>query len=204
MKDEGKNIFSVFDEIIPRAEKEVLLKQKARVVWMTGLSGSGKTTIAKYLEKELHQQGFLTQLLDGDNIRSGINNNLGFSEEDRTENIRRIAEVSKLFLNCGVITINCFVSPTKAIRQEAKSIIGEDDFIEVFVDTPIAICEARDVKGLYKKARKGEIKDFTGISAPFEAPEQAIKIQTENHTVAESAQILLDQLIPKIKKSAEA
>ena len=204
MKDEGKNIFSVFDEIIPRAEKEVLLKQKARVVWMTGLSGSGKTTIAKYLEKELHQQGFLTQLLDGDNIRSGINNNLGFSEEDRTENIRRIAEVSKLFLNCGVITINCFVSPTKAIRQEAKSIIGEDDFIEVLVDTPLAICEARDVKGLYKKARKGEIKDFTGISAPFEAPEQAIKIQTENHTVAESAQILLDQLIPKIKKSAEA
>jgi len=204
MKDEGKNIFSVFDEIIPRAEKEVLLRQKARVVWMTGLSGSGKTTIAKYLEKELHQQGFLTQLLDGDNIRSGINNNLGFSEEDRTENIRRIAEVSKLFLNCGVITINCFVSPTKAIRQEARSIIGEDDFIEVFVDTPIAICEARDVKGLYKKARKGEIKDFTGISAPFEAPEQAIKIQTENHTVAESAQILLDQLIPKIKKSAEA
>jgi len=204
MKDEGKNIFSVFDEIIPRAEKEVLLKQKARVVWMTGLSGSGKTTIAKYLEKELHQQGFLTQLLDGDNIRSGINNNLGFSEEDRTENIRRIAEVSKLFLNCGVITINCFVSPTKAIRQEARSIIGEDDFIEVLVDTPIAICEARDVKGLYKKARKGEIKDFTGISAPFEAPEQAIKIQTENHTVAESAQILLDQLIPKIKKSAEA
>ncbi len=204
MKDEGKNIFSVFDEIIPRAEKEVLLKQKARVVWMTGLSGSGKTTIAKYLEKELHQQGFLTQLLDGDNIRSGINNNLGFSEEDRTENIRRIAEVSKLFLNCGVITINCFVSPTKAIRQEARSIIGEDDFIEVLVDTPLAICEARDVKGLYKKARKGEIKDFTGISAPFEAPEQAIKIQTENHTVAESAQILLDQLIPKIKKSAEA
>lgn len=204
MKDEGKNIFSVFDEIIPRSEKELLLKQKSKVIWMTGLSGSGKTSIAKHLEKELHKRGFLTQLLDGDNIRTGINNNLGFSEEDRTENIRRIAEVAKLFLNCGVITINCFVSPTKAIRSQARAIVGEEDFIEVFIDTPLAVCEARDVKGLYKKARKGEIKDFTGISAPFEAPDLAITIKTEDYTIAESAQMLFDQLIPQIQKSAEA
>src|SRR5690554_4394684 len=115
MKDEGNNIFSVFDEILPREEKEKLLNQNAKVIWMTGLSGSGKTTIAKYLERYLHKRGYLTQLLDGDNIRSGINNNLGFSNEDRIENIRRIAEISKLFLNCGIITINCFVSPTKVI-----------------------------------------------------------------------------------------
>ena len=126
MKNEGNNIFSVFDEIISREEKESSLKQSAKVIWMTGLSGSGKTTIAKVLERELHDKGYLTQLLDGDNIRTGINNNLGFSDTDRRENIRRIAEVSKLFLNCGIITINCFVSPTKEIRQQAKEIIGEE------------------------------------------------------------------------------
>jgi len=202
MKDEGNNIFSVFDEILPRGEKESLLKQKSKVIWMTGLSGSGKTTIAKYLERYLHENGYLTQLLDGDNIRSGINNNLGFSDEDRKENIRRIAEVSKLFLNCGVITINCFVSPTKAIREMAKSIIGEDDFIEVFIDTPLEVCEARDVKGLYKKARAGEIKDFTGISAPFEAPEDALRIETANLSIEESAKKIIDYLIPIIEKKA--
>ena len=131
MKDEGKNIFSVFDEILPKEDKEALLNQNAKVLWITGLSGSGKTTLAKQVEKELHEGGYLTQLLDGDNIRTGINNNLGFSDEDRTENIRRIAEVSKLFLNCGVITINCFVSPTKQIRDLAKNIVGEEDFIEI-------------------------------------------------------------------------
>ncbi|MEQ8910540.1 MAG: adenylyl-sulfate kinase [Vicingaceae bacterium] len=204
MKDEGKNIFSVFDEILPRSAKEDMLQQKAKVLWMTGLSGSGKTTVAKQLEKELHQMGFLTQLLDGDNIRSGINNNLGFSDADRTENIRRIAEVSKLFLNCGVITINCFVSPTKAIRKQAEEIIGSQDFIEIFIDTPLEVCEARDVKGLYKKARKGEIKDFTGISAPFEAPEKAIQVETVNRTIAESAQQILNNIIPQIQKPAEA
>lgn len=202
MKDEGNNIFSVFDEIIPREEKESVLNQRSKVIWMTGLSGSGKTTIAKYLERELHQLGYLTQLLDGDNIRTGINNNLGFSEEDRTENIRRIAEVSKLFMNCGIITINCFVSPTNAIRNQAKSIIGEEDFVEVFIDTPIEVCESRDVKGLYKKARNGEIKDFTGISAPFEAPVDAIVVKTENQTVAESANELKSKILPLIKLGA--
>ncbi|MBL4710278.1 MAG: adenylyl-sulfate kinase, partial [Flavobacteriales bacterium] len=193
MKDEGKHIYSVFDEILPREEKEKLLNQKSKTFWMTGLSGSGKTTIAKVVERKLHERGILAQLLDGDNIRTGINNNLGFSEEDRTENVRRIAEVSKLFLNCGVITINCFVSPTEAIRHQARTIIGEDNFAEVFIDTPLKLCEERDTKGLYAKARKGEIKDFTGISAPFEAPKNAdLLIKTENRTIEESANELIE------------
>ncbi len=137
---------------------------------MTGLSGSGKTTIAVAFERLLNEKGLLTQVLDGDNVRTGICNNLGFSEEDRKENIRRIAEVSKLFVHCGIVTINCFVSPTEEIRHQAKQIIGEKDFIEVYVNTPLAVCEQRDVKGLYAKARRGEIKNFTGIDAPFEAP----------------------------------
>jgi adenylylsulfate kinase len=200
MKDEGNNIFSVFDEILTKKDKELKLNQKAKVLWLTGLSGSGKTTIAKVVEKVLHEKGFLTQLLDGDNIRAGINNNLGFSDADRKENIRRIAEVSKLFLNCGVITINCFVSPTKEIREQARKIIGEGNFVEIFVDTPLSICESRDTKGLYAKARKGEIKDFTGISAPFEVPESAaIKIKTENKKSEESVRELVDYILPLIK-----
>lgn len=200
MKDEGRNIFSVFDEIIPREQKEHLLKQNAAVFWMTGLSGSGKTTIAKILERKLHEKGYLTQILDGDNIRSGINNNLGFSEEDRKENIRRIAEVSKLFLNCGVITINCFISPTEEIRVTAKDIIGEADFKEIFIDTPLEICEQRDTKGLYKKARAREIQNFTGISSPFEAPKNPeIHIHTENKTPRESAEEILERMMPYIE-----
>lgn len=202
MKDEGRNIFSVFDEILDRSVKENLLNQKGIVVWMTGLSGSGKTTIAIALERLLNQKGFLTQILDGDNIRSGINNNLGFSDSDRTENIRRIAEISKLFLNCGVITINCFVSPTKEIRAQAKRIIGADDFIEVFINTPLEICEQRDVKGLYAKARKGEIKDFTGIDAPFEAPENSfIDIETVNKSPEDSAKELYTNILSQIIKA---
>lgn len=200
MRDEGRNIFSVFDEILPREQKEQLLKQKSAVFWMTGLSGSGKTTIAKILEKKLHEKGYLTQILDGDNIRSGINNNLGFSEEDRKENIRRIAEVSKLFVNCGVITINCFISPTEEIRRTAKDIIGKEDFKEIFIDTPLEICEERDTKGLYKKARAGEIQHFTGISSPFEAPTKPeIHIYTENNTAEESAEEVLKRMIPYIE-----
>ncbi len=194
-----ENIFPIFDKIVGRAEKEQFLNQKSKVIWMTGLSGSGKTTIAIELEKELLKRGFFTQVLDGDNVRAGINNNLGFSEEDRTENIRRIAEVSKLFLNCGIITINCFVSPTKVIRENAKKIIGASDFIEVFIDTPIEICEQRDVKGLYKKARAGEIKDFTGINAPFEAPTNAkVVIKTKNKTITQSVDDLLLAILPLI------
>lgn len=201
MKNEGNNIYSVFDEILPREEKEKMLKQKAKVLWLTGLSGSGKTTIAKIVEKKLHELGFLTQLLDGDNIRVGINNNLGFSEEDRVENIRRIAEVSKLFLNCGVITINCFVSPTAELRSMARQIVGEGEFIEIFIDTPLEVCEARDTKGLYARARKGEVKNFTGISAPFEAPiTPQLVIKTENKTVEQSSSSLIDCILPLIQR----
>lgn len=166
---------------------------------MTGLSGSGKTTIAKILEKKLLAKSFLTILLDGDNVRDGLNNNLGFAETDRQENIRRIAEVNKLFINCGIITINCFVSPTEAIRNMAKSVIGSDDFIEIFVDTPLAICESRDVKGLYQKARRGEIKNFTGLDAPFEIPVEAqLVLKTENLTAEQTAESLLQFILPKI------
>ncbi len=193
------NIHPIFDRTLTREEKENLLKQNGLVIWMTGLSGSGKSTIAIGLEKKLFEKGILTQVLDGDNVRTGINNNLAFSEEDRTENIRRIAEVSKLFLNCGIVCINCFVSPTIEIRSNAKKIIG-NDFVEVFINTPIEECEKRDVKGLYKKARAGEIKDFTGINAPFEAPTNPdIEIKTVGKTIDESVNELLNQILQKIK-----
>lgn len=189
------NIHPTYDTLLQKQDKESLLKQKAKTLWLTGLSGSGKTTIARVLERKLHEKGFATTVLDGDNIRTGICNNLGFSIEDRTENIRRIAEVSKLFNQAGVICINSFVSPTKAIRKLAKEIIGEDEFIEVYINTPIEVCEQRDVKGLYKKARAGEIKNFTGIDSPFEAPEDAIEIKTDGLTPEESAKVLLDRVM---------
>jgi adenylylsulfate kinase len=188
------NIFPT-DKILLRADKEKLLQQRGMALWFTGLSGSGKTTIAIALEQELNKRGLLTQILDGDNIRAGINNNLGFSEADRTENVRRIAEITKLFVNCGVITICCFVSPTEEIRNLAKSIIGKADFVEIFVNTPLATCEQRDVKGLYAKARKGEIKDFTGISSPFEAPKNPeIEVQTNELSVQESVKRIIEKL----------
>ncbi len=190
----NNNIFPT-NGILERASKEVLLGQKGICIWFTGLSGSGKTTIAIELEKQLHLKGLLTQVLDGDNIRTGINNNLGFSEEDRIENIRRISEVTKLFVNCGVITICCFVSPTNEIRSMAKNIIGEKDFVEVYVNTPIEVCEQRDVKGLYAKARKGEVKDFTGISAPFDVPgSPEIELKTGELTATQSAQLIIEKL----------
>lgn len=190
----SKHLFPT-DQILQRADKENLLGQRGIVIWFTGLSGSGKTTVATAFEKALLQQGKLTQILDGDNIRTGINSNLGFSETDRIENIRRIAEIAKLFKDCGIITICCFVSPTREIRQLAKDIVGQGDFVEVFVDTPLEICEQRDVKGLYAKARKGEIKDFTGIDAPFEAPEHAdIVLKTNEFSIEASVDVLLSKL----------
>lgn len=178
----------------------MLLNQKARVIWVMGLSGSGKSTIAALLEKELHQLGFLTQILDGDNVRTGINNNLGFSEEDRMENIRRIAEISKLFIDCGVILIGCFISPTDKIRRKAESIIGKTDFLEVFVDTPLEICEQRDIKGLYKKAREGKIKDFTGIHSPFEKPENPFHIiKDEGKSLEYEVNKLVEKILPLIR-----
>lgn len=193
------NIHPVFDQIMTREDKEQLLRQRSKVIWFTGLSGAGKTTLAKELEKRLHQNGYLTQVLDGDNIRTGINNNLGFSEEDRRENIRRISEVSKLLIHSGVITINSFISPTSEIRHMAMDIIGKENFIEIHVHAPLEVCEQRDVKGLYKKAREGKIKNFTGIDAPFEEPKNAdIKLDTSRLSVAESIEKIVEVILPKI------
>lgn len=198
---ENNNIYPIFDRMMTRGDKEALLGQRSLMVWFTGLSGSGKSTIAIALERELHQRGILCRILDGDNIRSGINNNLGFSEADRVENIRRIAEVSKLFVDTGIITIAAFISPSNDIREMAADIIGRDDFVEVYVSTPIEECERRDVKGLYAKARRGEIKNFTGISAPFEAPEHpALTLDTSVLSLEESVHKLLELILPRIQK----
>ena len=194
------NIYPIFDRMLGREDKEALLKQRSVMVWFTGLSGSGKSTIAIALERELHKRGLLCRILDGDNIRSGINNNLGFSAEDRVENIRRIAEVSKLFIDTGVITIAAFISPNNELREMASTVIGKDNFLEIYVNTPIDECERRDVKGLYAKARKGEIKDFTGVSAPFEAPEHpALSLDTSVLSLEESVNKLLELILPKVK-----
>ena len=187
--------------MLARADKEELLGQHGLMIWFTGLSGSGKSTIAIALERELHKRGILCRILDGDNIRSGINNNLGFTEADRVENIRRIAEVSKLFVDTGIVTLAAFISPNNDIREMAARIIGKDDFVEVYVSTPIEECERRDVKGLYAKARRGEIKNFTGISAPFEAPEHpALTLDTSVLSLEESVGKLLELILPKIQK----
>jgi adenylylsulfate kinase len=196
-QDNQRNIHTVFDQILGRREKEKILKQHARIIWMTGLSGSGKTTIARGIELELNRRLFLTQILDGDNIRSGINNNLGFSEADRFENIRRISEVSKLFLNCGIICINSFISPTRKIREIAYNIIGRENIIEVFVNAPLDVCEQRDTKGLYKKARDGKIKHFTGIDSPFEAPVNPdIELRTDQLTIEASLEKCMRYILP--------
>lgn len=195
------NIYPIFDKMMSRKDKEALLGQHSVMVWFTGLSGSGKSTIAIALERELQQRGLLCRILDGDNIRSGINNNLGFSEADRVENIRRIAEVSKLFVDTGIITIAAFISPSNDIREMAAHIIGEEDFVEVYVSTPLEECERRDVKGLYAKARRGEIKNFTGISAPFEAPlRPALTLDTSVLSLEASVNKLLELILPKIQK----
>ncbi len=201
MSQPHRHIHPTFDQLLGRAEKEDLLNQNAKVLWFTGLSGSGKTTLAAALESELHDRGFLTQVLDGDNVRSGINSNLGFSEEDRAENIRRIAEVARLFLDCGVITLCCFISPTRAMREQARAIIGPADFVEVFVNTPLEECERRDVKGLYAKARAGQIKGFTGIDAPFEAPEAPqVEIRTQGQALPDSTRQLLQRVLPLVDR----
>ena len=197
--ENNNNIYPIFDRMLTRADKEALLNQHSVMIWFTGLSGSGKSTIAIALERELQKRGLLCRILDGDNIRSGINNNLGFSEEDRVENIRRIAEIGKLFVDTGIITIAAFISPNNDIREMAANIIGKENFLEIFVSTPIEECERRDVKGLYAKARRGEIKNFTGISAPFEAPANpALSIDTSKLSIEESVNKLLELVLPKI------
>lgn len=194
------NIYPIFDKMLARTDKEQLLKQRGMMIWFTGLSGSGKSTVAIALERELHKRGLLCRILDGDNIRTGINNNLGFSPEDRIENIRRIAEVGKLFVETGIITLAAFISPNNDMRRMAAEIIGKDDFLEVYISTPIEECEKRDVKGLYAKARRGEIKEFTGVSAPFEVPEHpAISLDTSKIPLEESVNMLLELILPKAK-----
>lgn len=189
------HIYPIFDTILRKEDKERLLNQQGKVIWMVGLSGSGKSTLARAAENTLHQQGKVTMLLDGDNLRVGVNNNLGFSEEDRTENIRRAAEVAKLFANNGIITICSLISPTEKIRRMAKSIIG-DSYFEVYIDCPLEVCEQRDVKGLYAKARSGEIKEFTGISSPFEEPQNpGLRLKTSEQSIEDCHQLLVDKVL---------
>lgn len=193
--NQSENIYPIFDRMLSRSDKEALLGQRGVMLWFTGLSGSGKSTVAIALERELHRRGLLCRILDGDNIRSGINANLGFSADDRKENIRRIAEVAKLFVDTGIITIAAFISPTEELRQMAADIIGPDDFKEIYISTPIEECERRDVKGLYAKARRGEVKHFTGISAPFEVPAHPVlSLDTSKLSLEESVQKLLQLL----------
>jgi len=196
----SQNIFPERDKFVDRTDKERVINQRGLVIWFTGLSGSGKSTLATGLERKLIHEEYLTEVLDGDKIRNGLNNNLGFSAEDRVENIRRIAEVSRLFCNCGVITISAFISPTVEIRQMARGIIANEDFFEVYVSTPIEICEQRDTKGLYKKARDGVIKDFTGISAPYEAPlKPNINMNTAGRTVEECVEEMFQEVVKRVK-----
>lgn len=189
------NIHPTFDKLVQRSEKESLLGQKGIVLWFTGLSGSGKSTISQRLERMLFENGKLTMTLDGDNVRTGLCANLSFSEEDRAENIRRVAEVAKLFAQSGIITICTFISPTLESRRLAREIIGDVDFVEVFVDTPLEECERRDVKGLYQKARAGHIKGFTGIDQAYEKPQNAeIVLKTKEMSVDKSVETLMKWL----------
>lgn len=183
------------DHKIGREDRERLLGQKARVLWFVGLSGSGKSTLASRVEQELHQMGKLTYILDGDNVRAGLNKDLDFSEASRVENIRRIGEVSKLMLDAGVMVLTAFISPFRADRQAVKDLVGADRFVEIHVDCPVEECEKRDVKGLYKKARAGEISNFTGITSPFEIPENPdVRVQTHLNDIDTCTNIILDYL----------
>ena len=198
------NIYPIFTQMQTREEKERLLGQRGITLWFTGLSGSGKSTVAIALEKKLSSEGVLCRIIDGDNVRCGLNAGLGFSPQDRKENIRRIAEVCKLFTQTGIVTLATFISPTREIRGMARDIIGEEDFMEVFIATPLEECEKRDVKGLYAKARKGEIKEFTGISSPFEEPEDpAVRIDTSRLSLEESVRRIAAAVMPRIRTGAE-
>lgn len=189
------------EEILPiiKFEKEQLLKQKGISIWFTGLSGSGKSTLAKLLEKKLFELGYKTVLLDGDNTRLKLNKDLGFSLEDRTENIRRIAEVSKLFNDAGIITISCFISPTNQIRELARSIVSIDNFYLIYTNSSIQTCIERDTKGLYKKAIENKVPDFTGISSPFEVPSHDCKEISTQISIEESFQNLYNYIKPHLK-----
>ena len=190
------NIYPIFDQLVSRSEREKYLGQKALVFWFTGLSGSGKSTIAKGVERTLFNKGYFVRVIDGDDVRSGLCNNLGFSLEDRAENIRRVSELSKLFLDTGVIVLCSFISPTIKVREKSKSVIGQQSYREIYINTPLEICEKRDVKGLYKKARNGEIKGFTGIDSPYEAPKNAdLEVRTADQSVEESIEVVCNYIL---------
>ena len=185
---------------VSKKERNELNNHQSFLIWFTGLSGSGKSTIANALESKLFENNIRTYSLDGDNIRNGINHDLSFSPKDRTENIRRIAEIANLFIDAGIVVLAAFVSPYKKDRENIQKIVGRQNFIEVYVNTSIEACEKRDVKGLYRKARLGEIKDFTGISAPYEAPEFAdVEIKTEQLTVEQSVSKIIKVINKKLK-----
>ena len=194
------NIFTDFNDFIRRSRRRFLVKQNPKAIWMTGLSGAGKTTLSENIQMELRKRGYFVKVFDGDIIRTGLCKDLSYSIEDRMENIRRIAELTKIFLDSGIIVICSFITPTKSMRDLARSIIGEDRFIEAYINAPIEICEQRDVKGLYEKARKGLIKNFTGIDSVFEPPVKAdIEVRTDLWSVDKTARYMLRRIIPKIR-----
>lgn len=199
------NIYPEFGRMLGRSAKERLLGQRGCVVWLYGISGSGKSTLANLLERHLHDQGKLTKLLDGDNVRTGLNSGLGFSDDDRRENIRRVGEVARLFVSAGVITICSFITPAKSLRSLARQIIGEDDFLEVYVKCSFEKCAERDVKGLYAKARDGGVKHFTGKDSAFEEPNEAdLIIDTEAEPEAESLAKLIALVESRIVGGGDA
>lgn len=193
-----ENIYPIKTKV-SKASREALMQQRALLVWFTGLSGSGKSTLAVQLEAQLHERGFKTYLLDGDNVRAGLNKDLNFTDEGRVENIRRIGEVAKLMLDAGVVVLSAFISPFHSDRDQVRQIIGEDNYVEVFVDAPLELCEQRDVKGLYRKARAGEVRNFTGIDSPYEKPQHPdLVIETGSLSVDESIGKLLSFIEPKL------
>ena len=202
-----ENIHPTFGQLLDREAKEALLNQRGLVVWLYGLSGSGKSTLATALERRLHEEGVFTQVLDGDNIRTGLNKNLGFSDEDRSENIRRIAEVAKLFATAGVVTITSFICPRNELRTPAREIVGQADFLEVYVECSFETCEQRDVKGLYAKAKAGQVKQFTGKDSSFEAPEPRnvadLILNTDNQTEGESLEQLYQAVHSRVTLANE-
>ncbi|MBP6782968.1 MAG: adenylyl-sulfate kinase [Verrucomicrobiales bacterium] len=196
------HLYPVFDKMLPRSAKEALLGQSGTVIWMYGLSGSGKSTLANLLERRLHQEGRLVKVLDGDNIRRGLNCNLGFSDEDRLENIRRVAEVAKLFAECGIIAIASFITPNNRLRSLAREVIGDGDLLEVYVKASFETCAARDPKGLYAKVAAGEVKQFTGRDSAFEEPESPdLIIDTESLGEEECLARLLTATLEKVRVS---
>lgn len=197
------HIYPVFDKMLPREAKEELLGQRGAVIWMYGLSGSGKSTLANLLERCLHEQGKMVKVLDGDNVRSGLNSNLGFSDEDRLENIRRVAEVAKLFADSGIVTVTSFITPNNELRDIAREVIGDDDLLEVYVKASFETCAERDPKGLYAKVKAGEVKQFTGKDSAFEEPSRPdLIIDTETLSEDDALKQLFSAVLAMIDQKS--